>query len=629
MSLIQREMSIKVVLITIFISFSIPFYANSHIVTKTYFEHLSEVNKEWLNHKDVCPTGFISFRSDLDKIQLHLNLVIEYLKSNRPSNLSSKQLSIRVFLLEKLQEYTDHKIFPVNKYHLTRQPYFVDDYGTNCAVGQMIFDSGHEQLVAKISKEHNYDYIVDIHTDGLMEWANEFGFTLEELKWIQPTYPPSTTIEQVMDGTNGTVTKIINNNYTGGLIIAGDFTELDSFPCLNIGVYKNNQLSCLGNGIDGIINDVIVTGQSGDIYAFGELQYNGQQFPIAKFDGSNWSYIGISGRDGAVATAANVGGSGYQYEVAISHSSIPQHQEIWHLLNNNTWKKQAMVKGVVLDIIASGYGRVHVGHFDSVTVYTTNEMIDTALVVTNVVIHLNYSNKWYGIGSNISDTVNVVTDVGNALIFGGTCKSLPGESNVCLSRYFNSVLQPLMINYKDLEDNTDPEDFSVKAIAYRSGNTFTFGGFFDMQPFSVGTYGRHLATYDLVSNIINPIAAFDQGVNSLAFLNGELYIGGEFQSNLGVQNIHYLGRTVSTVGVKELNFDIKLNVYPNPFQTTIQIEGLEDGVIYSVLFLDGRIAKNGTVFNEKINNLDSLPKGTYLLQLETSKGSVVKKISKL
>jgi len=615
----QLETAIKTLLFTLYISCSLSLYANNHNLTNSHFNHLSEINKEWLNHKEACPKSTISFNSDIDRIQLHLNLVIKHLKFNKPSNLNSTQLSNRMYLLVELKKYADKKIFPINKYHSTRQPYFVDYLGTNCAVGQMIYRSGHEQLVIKISKTHNYDYIEDIKTKGIKKWANEFGFTLEELKWIQPTYAPSTIIEQVLDGTNGSVTKIVNNSFDGSLTIAGDFTELNNLPCLNIGIYKNDQLSCLDTGVDGIINDIL--NQSGDIYVFGELNHNGQVFPVAKYDGSSWSYLSIPNRDSAICTSANFGGFGYRFEMTISHSSIPQHQEIWHYLTTNTWEKQAKVKGIILDIIASTYGRVHVGHFDSVIVYNPNSVIDTTLIVNNVLINSNNTNSWYGIGSNISDTVNSVIEVGSALIIGGTCSNQPGTSNVCLSRYFNSVLQPLFLN------NLGTEDYSVNTIAYSNGSELTFGGNFQINP-GFGPYGSNLATYNIANNQVQPIALLDQAVNSLSYFNNELYIGGDFQTNLAIQNINYLARIVSTVGIDKLPYDNLFNLYPNPFTTLINLEGIEDGVTFSILNIDGRIIKNGTIMNNKINDLDLLSKGTYLLHLKTTNGLLVKKIFK-
>lgn len=622
MNLFQEGRRIKVVLITIFIGLSLSFYANNHIPTKSYFEQLYEVNKEWVHHKDACPKGAIAFHSDLDRIQLHLDLVINYLKLNPPSYLNSKQQTNRSFLLAKLQEYADNKVFPINKYHFNRTPYFVDDIGTNCAVGQMIYVSGHKDLVAKISKDYNYDYIKDIHTKGLKEWAEEYGFTLDELKWIQPTYSPSQRVDQVLDGTNGEVKKITKFNNLG-LVIIGDFTELDSMPCLNIGVYKDDQLSCLGTGIDGVINDVVEAENSGEIYVFGELHHNSQVFPIAKFDGTNWSYIGVPGRDGAIATAAYRRSYGFKFQVAINHGTFSHQQEIWSYAYDNTWEKKAKVNGFVLDIIGRGnLDIVYAGHFDSVYVYDANAFIDTTFAVNNVVINSDYPpDDWYGINGEISDTVNVVKEIGSTLIFGGTCSSQSGENNVCMSRYFNSVLQPIFISDYGIEGR------SVNTIVYKNGDQFFFGGDFHISP-SIGTNGTNLATYNLVNNMAVSIAAFDRPVNSLSYFNNELYMGGDFQMNLG-DSINFLGKIPSTAGLKsEIKSNVIPNVYPNPFRTTINLNGVEDGVSYSILYIDGRLAKKGKVLNEKIDQLDFLPKGTYLLQLETNKGAVVKKVFK-
>jgi hypothetical protein len=94
------------------------------------------------------------------------------------------------------------------------------------------------------------------------------------------------------------------------------------------------------------------------------------------------------------------------------------------------------------------------------------------------------------------------------------------------------------------------------------------------------------------------------------------------------QQINHLGRIISTVGIDEPVSEINMNVYPNPFNATLNVENMENGTPFSILFLDGRIAKTGTVLNEKIDGLHSLPKGAYLLQLETGRGTVIKKIYK-
>ncbi|GLR15982.1 T9SS type A sorting domain-containing protein [Portibacter lacus] len=241
--------------------------------------------------------------------------------------------------------------------------------------------------------------------------------------------------------------------------------------------------------------------------------------------------------------------------------------------------------------------------------------------MNNVLFKSNYTDRWYGISDHISDTVNVVESIGGPLIFGGTCSNQPDSNNICISRYFNSTLQPLYVN----EFGT--ELYSINTIAFHSGSKFTFGGEFYFSQ-GVGTYGRNLATYDLVNNRIEPIAIFDKAVNSLSYLDGKLFIGGSFQTNLDVQNINFLARQRSSVGVSNFPSKETFEFYPNPFTTSIHLEGVQNRSVYSKISFDGRILKRGQVMNETINDLAFLSSGILLLRLETSDGFIVKKIIK-
>ena len=81
--------------------------------------------------------------------------------------------------------------------------YFIDDFGVHCAVGYLIEQSGNGDLALEISEKFNYNYIEDIPSSKMLDWAEKFGFTVDELKWIQPGYPPVQTLNQLGNGTNG------------------------------------------------------------------------------------------------------------------------------------------------------------------------------------------------------------------------------------------------------------------------------------------------------------------------------------------------------------------------------------------------------------------------------------------
>lgn len=623
MHLLQYLKSIVLLFSLSLISFNLSANEVNYQQSKSYFEHLSAINKEWKYFEQAAPKGKISFASDLDRIQLHLNLVIEHLKLNIPKEFNADQKSKRLTLLVKLQEYADQKTFPINQFHSIRTPYFVDHLGTNCAVGQMIYVSGHEDLVAKISREHNYDYIKDIKTKGVVEWANEYGFTLNELKWIQPAYAPTQTMDQVLNGTNGRVKKITPHPWGTKLFIAGEFTELDDLPCLNIGVYENNQLTCLGSGVDGIINDIVPTLDG--VYIVGEFEHNGEFYPVARYEDSLWSYFSIPGRANAIGMAANSEGFdyfAYDLEIAIAHSSIPNQQEVWHWLDDGSWSKRMLMNGEVNDFATSHAGRIHAGHFDTVTVFKHSGEIDTIMKVNNVIIRNNsYSAPYYRIGDEISNEVNAVLNIAGTVYFAGKCDAYDGNNIICISRYQNSVLQPVFLN------QVSEFEFNIKSIAYDGDRTLALGG--DFNKSSSWVYGDNLATFDLINNGFMPIAVLDKPVNSVQYFDGELYAGGDFRTNLSTDSINFLGRVASTVGLnEEPTIKVNITVFPNPFDNVINVEGIEDGTKYSIIHLDGRIVKENHLKNGKISDLELLPKGTYLLNFETLNGSIIRKVVK-
>jgi 16S rRNA (cytosine1402-N4)-methyltransferase len=51
--------------------------------------------------------------------------------------------------------------------------------------------SGCEELSRKIDKHEKFAYVKEIKAEGLAEWAKTNGFTVDELAWIQPAYPPN------------------------------------------------------------------------------------------------------------------------------------------------------------------------------------------------------------------------------------------------------------------------------------------------------------------------------------------------------------------------------------------------------------------------------------------------------
>lgn len=194
--------------------------------SKPAIDHLIELNAEWQNHLELAPSDEICFQNEAHRIKYHLLLVEKYLRQN-PAVICGPQLIRRNILLDSLHNYATRLRFPENSQHKTRTPYFIDDKGVHCAVGYLIKASGDKDLSHKISVEHNFSYIRDIDTEGIIQWANKHGFELAELAWIQPTYAPTNVFRQLGEGANDKVTVLKRDIPWQRLIVAGDFDTLD------------------------------------------------------------------------------------------------------------------------------------------------------------------------------------------------------------------------------------------------------------------------------------------------------------------------------------------------------------------------------------------------------------------
>ena len=207
--------------------------------------HLSEVNAEWTHQPNLAPLEEVHFENDIQRIHYHLDWVVQNLRKQPLSDLSPDQQQNRLRLIDTLEAYAANEVFPQNIYHLQRRPYFIDHRGVHCAVGYLMKASGHGDLAQRISLEQNYAYVREIRTEGVAEWADDHGFSLDELAWIQPGYAPSTPISTIGTGTNGPVLTMAPDFYDGGFVFAGDFTVLDGSPCDGVGYYRDGDLTCL------------------------------------------------------------------------------------------------------------------------------------------------------------------------------------------------------------------------------------------------------------------------------------------------------------------------------------------------------------------------------------------------
>ena len=124
------------------------------------------------------------------RIRTHLATVERKLQAKDVSSLSVAQRVARARNLDVLHEYWMRGIFPSNTdFPGERVPYFIDRYGTRCAMAYLIEQSGHGDLVARVAATHNNARVRELQDDpALVAWLDQNGMTLAEAARVQPSY---------------------------------------------------------------------------------------------------------------------------------------------------------------------------------------------------------------------------------------------------------------------------------------------------------------------------------------------------------------------------------------------------------------------------------------------------------
>ncbi|HLP20666.1 MAG TPA: T9SS type A sorting domain-containing protein [Chitinophagales bacterium] len=583
--------------------------ANNIYDSNTLIKKLTYVNAQWNNQpeaKQLTATVQITDNTTYKQwIATHLMLVEQTLRARTASTLTAIQKQNRANLLNELHGYWQAGIFPINDYLNYKNPVFIDRRGTHCAVGYLMMQSGHDDLAQAIDRNEKFAYVHQIKTGGVKEWADAYGFTIDELAWIQPSYLPTTKFAELGDGPNGPVDIFHSNVFQ--LIFAGRFDSLNNLPCLNIGRYENGQLECLGGGIDGIITGAIT--RNGVTTVAGSFKSGDTTYPVAYYNGT-WNYLSIPGRENAYALCA-VSGFYSVYEVVIASPIYPGAKEIWQY--NGNWQQNAIVYGDINSIeMGENYG-VYAGVFDSITFMagsTTN-----TITAHNVLIKNRYTDQFFSIAAEVSDTIKVTKTIGKAIYLGGVCSSDSGRSNICLTRYLNGVLQPLIFHYPyydGLQEITALEEYESNLLV---------GGQFE---YDYMTRFKNLATIDAVSGYWGAIGFINGSVNALKYLDGQMYLGGNFTKYSNVRPLQYLAKIDVATSLGFLNSKNQLQLYPNPTQSTITFSTGDNGELLQAIVSDltGRevIRQSGIEVSNSIS-VEHLPPGIYILKALTQNGT--------
>ncbi|MEM6805662.1 MAG: T9SS type A sorting domain-containing protein, partial [Bacteroidota bacterium] len=563
-------------------------------------QHLLEVNERWSYVELSNPEYFeeISFPDDRARIAKHLERVGELLQNRKPFPLNAQQSENREALLSILKNYERRGQFPINTYHLDRQPYFIDNEGTACAVGHLLQKSGYQGFAKQISQEMNYAYLLDMPYKEIETWSWEHGFSKEELALIQPGYQPSVSWESVGAGTNGEITALYGDEVNQRLIVAGNFTELGDLSCQQIGSYANGVFTALGNGVAGKIEDIEIF--EGNIYLGGLFSDSSN---IAFWDGQTWNYERLG--KGSVFDLEVV--EGYLLAVGNFLNDPSQNRQTEYVARKEegVWAQWGRLDGPAY-CIAQHQGEVFLGgdfRFRDVPSFVRKQR--------------KPDNNWIAATHDLerlnAPVLSLVSD-GTHLYAAGDCEWGASSTPFCFARLGNSGWERL-IDSSALEGRS-----RISKLFLHEGRILVVGDY-EVFPL-VGTFGGGISKFRYFQGftMLEPLADLDSAVHAVASVNGELFIGGAFLSQNPFQpdTLSFLAKTPNLTSIEPEKL-FTLGIQPNPMRerSLIRLESLSPIQRLEAFDLSGRKIElayeiQANVIHLKRNNL---PSGLLMLKV--------------
>lgn len=262
------------------------------------YEHLYQINEGWYNQ--AAPGHLLQptrFGNDRERIQWHLKLVEQDLRSRPVEHLTAQQQARRTKVLNHLRSYWQTGQFPLNEDHLSRISICVDEHNTACAVGYLMLQTGAREAVAQIRAENNFADLNELLAyEAVPAWAQANGFTPQELAWIQPAYAVAIFTAEPFGNNQGiTGGRVLDMFvYNNELYLGGTFEAIDGFTASKIAVWDGLSFRALP-GLEaetpGGISRMAIDATTGDIYAIGTFyafpQANGAVV-LTRYHNGSW-----------------------------------------------------------------------------------------------------------------------------------------------------------------------------------------------------------------------------------------------------------------------------------------------------------------------------------------------------
>jgi hypothetical protein len=101
-----------------------------------------------------------------------------------PVSQTSELAARRTQLIGWLHDYTEDGRYPTDEAGMP-QSVFVDARGVRCPMAELIYRSGHPELVEAVAREHNAVRLADVTDGPLHDWMVGSGLTVDEIDLVQ------------------------------------------------------------------------------------------------------------------------------------------------------------------------------------------------------------------------------------------------------------------------------------------------------------------------------------------------------------------------------------------------------------------------------------------------------------
>lgn len=582
------------------------------------FNQLAKVNQYWLAQKDIDRYGLEAntATTNTEWIRLHLTQVEKTLRNRSTAHLTPEQKANRLRSLNDLHQYMLAGNFPVNDEYSYQTPIFIDKYDNFCAVGYLVKSSGHEQVSRMIAAQTNLAYVKQMRYPELAGWARDYGFTTDELAWIQPAYMPARYGHPVAGGTDGVIHEMHADNANSKLYVGGAFSKVNKTTTANNIAYLTGSAGqftwhTMGAGLNGPV--YAIAEHSGLVYAAGAFTMSGSTpvENIAHWDGSSWHPVGcIYGTVKDLVVFNNKLYSVGDFDVCAALAEV--NFAVWE----GYWQHLAGLDGHV----------------------NTIEVMDTVLVLGGSFTYLGTPTnliKWNENMGFMPFTNAAANEVKDIQKFKDTvyavCKhTAAGDTNLVL-RLNGDTWAPLAGNSYQSDGS-----MSVNTLCPYN-DTLAIGGRFAFYPGMFAIYGPSLdghagSLYPPTSFMSSHWITLDSTVNKMVLFKNKLMIGGAFKYgnefvHTELNSITYQSASPTSV-YEPQGGRVSFNIYPNP------ANGSQALIIENDFNADRFILRDisgKTIISQPLNDkkqsvsLPALSSGVYMGELTNKEGQKMTK----